>query len=246
MRMARVLSIGAGALLGALLLAGCGPSPERLQIEAQQERINQLMAENDDLRSRLARAISDRDAARARAATLEQQVAELRRQLAEKPPVPEGPPGWEVSGPYAWTTLSTDFLFDSGKATLRPAAREKLQQVVNEIQANFPDKMVWVLGHTDTDPIRVTRHLWTDNLDLSCNRGMTVYRELMKLGIAPDRMMAGGQGEWYPRASNSTKAGKQQNRRVEIIAVPSRGAPSETVPVPGEAAPTQAGALQLK
>lgn len=245
MSTARVLLIGTGALLGALLLSGCGPSPDKLQIEAQQERINQLMAENDDLRSRLARAISDRDAARARAAALEQQVLDLRRQLAEKPPA-EGPAGWEVSGPYAWTTLSTDFLFDSGKATLRPAAREKLQQVVNEIQANFPDKMVWVLGHTDTDPIRVTKHLWTDNLDLSCNRGMTIYRELMKLGLTPDRMMAGGQGEWYPRAANSTKAGKQQNRRVEIIAVPTRGAPTETVPVPREAGSTETGALQLK
>ena len=245
MSTARVLLIGAGALLGTLLLAGCGPSPDKLQIEAQQERINQLMAENDDLRSRLARAISDRDAARARAAALEQQIADLRRQLAEKP-APEGPPGWETSGPYAWTTLSTDFLFDSGKATLRPAAREKLQQVVSEIQANFPDKMIWVLGHTDNDPIRVTKNLWADNLDLSCNRGMTVYRELMKLGMSPDRMMAGGQGEWYPRASNSSKAGKQQNRRVEIIAVPSRGAPSESVPAPGTAAPTESGALQMK
>jgi chemotaxis protein MotB len=225
MTMARRLVVGGVCgLAGLLLLTGC-ENPDRLQIESLQSKVNELQTENDDLRSRLAQAVSERDTARARAQALEQQVADLRRQLAAKPPA-EGLKGWEYSGPYAWTTISTDFLFDSGKATLRPAAREKLQQVVQEIQAKFPDRMVWVLGHTDTDPIKVTKNLWEDNLDLSCNRGMTVYRELMKLGIKPERMIAGGQGEFYPRTSNSTKAGKQQNRRVEIITVPPREAPA--------------------
>jgi chemotaxis protein MotB len=219
MTMARRLVLGAVLAVG-IFATGC-QDPNRIQLEEQANEITKLQAENTDLRSKLAQAVAERDAARNRAAALERENADLRARLAAQPPV-EKVKGWETSGPYAWTTISTDFLFDSGKATLRAEARAKLQQVVGEIQANFPDRDIWVLGHTDTDPIKRTAHLWADNLDLSCNRGMTVYRELTKLGLSPKRTLAGGQGEFFPRTENSTKSGKQQNRRVEIIAVPSR------------------------
>ncbi len=227
MTVARRLGFGVAGCVGVLVLFGC-QNPDQLRIQALQDDLNKCQAENQDLRSRLAAAVSERDQLRDRLAALQKENADLRQRLAAQPPPEKVPAGWEVMGPYAWTTLSTDFLFDSGKATLRPGAQAKLQQVVEEINRNFPDKMIWVLGHTDTDPIQKTKHLWTDNLDLSCNRGMTVYRELMKLGLRPERMIAGGQGEFYPRASNATKAGKQQNRRVEIIAVPPRGPAAET------------------
>jgi flagellar motor protein MotB len=234
MTTARWFIFGVCGLAGILLLAGC-ENPDKQRALALQDQVNKLQAENDDLRSRLAAAMNERDQWRNRAQALEKENADLRAQLSQKPPV-EGLAGWKYSGPYAWTELSTDFLFDSGKATLRPAAQAKLQQVVSEINANFPDKAIWVLGHTDTDPIKVTKNLWKDNLDLSANRGMTVFREMMKLGIDPKRMIAGGQGEYYPVASNATRAGKQQNRRVEIIAVPLRGSPSGS-PAPEAAAP---------
>jgi flagellar motor protein MotB len=125
-----------------------------------QEQIGKLQQENDDLRSRLAQAISERDQARNRVAALERENADLRAQLASKPPAVELPDDWKRSGPYAWTELSTDFLFDSGKATLRSAARAKLQQVVNDINARFPNDAIWVLGPTDTDPIKQTKNLW--------------------------------------------------------------------------------------
>jgi len=230
MRMARPMSVGACGVLVALWAAGC-TSPDQIQIETLQKRVQDLDAENASLRERLAKAIADRDAALARAKALQQQLDELM-----KAPRETGPAGWEVSGPYAWTSVGTDFLFDSGKATLRPEARAKLAQIVREIQANYPDRVIWVLGHTDTDPIKYTKDKWQDNLDLSCNRAMTVYREFMNLGLRPERMIAGGQGEWFPKASNATRAGKQQNRRVEVIAVPPRPAvgtpttPAETTP----------------
>lgn len=230
MTMARRLIFGLGGLTAILLLTGC-ENPDKQRALALQEKVNQLQAENDDLRSRLAAATNERDQWRNRAAALEQENANLHKQLTQQPPMEKGPKGWEFSGPYAWTSLSTDFLFDSGKATLKPAAQAKLQEVASQINQNFPDKMIWVLGHTDTDPIKLSH--WKDNLDLSGNRGMTVYRELMKMGMRPERMMAGGQGEWWPRAANATRAGKQQNRRVEIIAVPSRqaiGAPAGSAP----------------
>lgn len=229
MCVARWLSVAA---LGSALAVTVGcQEPDKLQIERLQGKVQECETENASLRERLANAIRDRDAALARADALQRQVQQLQDQLAQRPtievPMPtQAPPsdGWERSGPYDWVALDTDFLFDSGRASLKPEARAKLQQVVAQIQSRYPDKAIWVLGHTDTDPIRRTKELWEDNLDLSANRAMTVFRELTRLGIQPARMIAGGQGEYFPRGSNSDRASKAQNRRVEIIAVPPRPA----------------------
>ncbi len=218
MRMARRMTVGACGVLIALFATGC-TSPDQIQIETLQKKVQDLDAENANLRERLAKAIADRDAAIAQARALRQQLDALNQQ-----PVEKGPKGWEFAPGYAWTSLGTDFLFAAGQATLRAEGRAKLAQVVSEIQANFPEKSVWVLGHTDSDPIKHSKDKWKDNLDLSANRAMTVYRELMRMGITPERMISGGQGEWFPRANNSTMAGKQENRRVEIIVVPPRPA----------------------
>jgi chemotaxis protein MotB len=219
----------------AVWATGC-QNPDQIQIETLQRKIQELDAENASLRERLARAIADRDAALARARALEQENANLRAQLAQRSsePQPPAPRDWQTAGPYTWTSVGTDFLFASGSADLRAEGRAKLQEIVATIQREFPDKAIWVLGHTDTDPIRRTKDLWTDNLDLSCNRAMTVFRELQRMGLQPDRLIAGGQGEFFPRASNSDRAGKAQNRRVEIIAVPVRPATGVGVPLPGE------------
>lgn len=232
------------SLCGLLVIwaAGC-TSPDQIQMETLQRKIQDLDNENASLRERLARAISERDAAIQRANALAQQVRDLQSQLDQAGRT-KGPAGWEHYGQYDWIGVGTDFLFDSGKATLRAEGRAKLQEIVSTINTEFPDKMVWVLGHTDTDPIKQTKNLWQDNLDLSCNRAMTVYRELMKMGLRPERMVAGGQGEYFPRASNANRAGKAQNRRVEIIAVPSRpavGTPSGEAE-PASAAPPRAPA----
>jgi chemotaxis protein MotB len=213
-----------------------------MQLEQLQRRNLDLQKENEDLRAKLSRAISERDAAVARARALDQQVQELMGRVQQpSEPVDDE---WRRSGMYTWTELSSEFLFDSGKATLRPAARAKLQDVVSTIQSRYPNMDVWVIGHTDTDPIKVTKAQWQDNLDLSCNRGMSIYRELMHLGITPARMIAGGQGEYFPVASNASRAGKQQNRRVDIVVVPQREARPIETPAVEESTPTRSPSIE--
>ena len=90
-------------------------------------------------------------------------------------------------------------------------------------EAEFPDRDIWVIGYTDTDPIKVTKHLWTDNLDLSLNRAATVGREFYKLGLDADNIFVAGHGEHRPQAPNDTKANKTLNRRVQIVAVDQQG-----------------------
>lgn len=224
MKTARSMGWLIGGLTVALLVTGCGPDPKDLQIEALQQQIMDHERENASLRSRLARAVSDRDAAIARANALQQQLRELRAELARKPQqieVPVMPRGWQA-GPEgtAWVDLGNNILFKEGYADLQPAGKAALQNVVNDINTAFSDKLIVVIGHTDDIPIQTKKHLYKDNLDLSVTRGSTVFRELQRMGIQPQRMLAAGQGEFNPKVPNSSDANRQINRRVQILAVP--------------------------
>jgi chemotaxis protein MotB len=230
-----------GALL-TLLAVGCA-NPMNTQLEELQKKNMELAQENDGLRARISQLGAERDAAIARARDIDQRLQEALARLNEGPREPSAL--GQRAGIYEWATLGADFLFDSGKATLKPAGRAKIQDVVNILKSpQYADKDVWVLGHTDNEPIKASK--WKDNLDLSCNRAETVYHELMNMGITPSGMIAGGQGEYFPRATNATREGRAENRRVEIIAVPRRPptgiSEAEAAPAPvrdREPAPTR-------
>ena len=213
---------GIGVLLGlaALLVLPACESGKDMQIDELQRQVDDLRAERGDLESRLAGALNAGDQARQMALSLQQQLDEARRQLAEGlVEQPEMPPDWMGTDRFAWTDVADDILFDSGKASFKPGGAEKVAELAATIRAEWPDRQVWVIGHTDTDPIKVTKHLWKDNLDLSLNRAATVARELYRLGLDPLRVVVAGQGEYRPKDPGETKESKAVNRRVEIIAV---------------------------
>ncbi|MCB0638841.1 MAG: OmpA family protein, partial [Lewinella sp.] len=79
---------------------------------------------------------------------------------------------------------------------------------------NNPDINITVEGHTDTDGEA------DFNWDLSVGRATAVVKVLTANGVAPERIIASGRGEFFPVASNNTSAGKAQNRRTEIILTP--------------------------
>lgn len=246
MRMARSTTWVLSGMVVVLCMTGC-ENPDRQQVAALQEQVYDLQRENEDLRGRLARAQSDRDAAMQRAGALAQENTDLRLELARaKSAERQLPENWQ-RGPAGsvFTSLGTDLLFDSGKASLKAAGKAQLQAVVNQINESFPDALIWVVGHTDAEPISVTKNLYKDNLALSLARGATVYRELAALGIAPRNMIAGGQGEHNPIAPNDAKGRSKVNRRVQIFALPGAAAATEAglrparVGEPVEATPPQ-------
>ena len=102
-----------------------------------------------------------------------------------------------------------DVLFDSGQVELRSGARQTLQQIASVLQREHAGDTVRVEGYTDTDPIRHSP--WADNMELSAQRALAVYRYLKDQGIDPRRMYAAAYGEHRPRAT------KEQSRRVEIV-----------------------------
>lgn len=205
-----------GGLLALLLAVGCGNDSKDMQIRRLQEENQALKGENQSLQDRLAAAMRDYEAANRRALELQDLYNKAMNDLAAKP-TSTTPPGWTESGGVAWTSIAEDILFDSGKADVKPSARGKLTEVLGQIRSAYPDREVFVVGHTDTDPIKFSK--WRDNLELSVQRGAAVTRELQKLGMDPARIIAAGAGEFQPRTTNSTKAGKQANRRVQIVAV---------------------------
>jgi outer membrane protein OmpA-like peptidoglycan-associated protein len=104
----------------------------------------------------------------------------------------------------------SDVLFDTGKANLKPGAREKLARV-SGILAAHPGLRLEIEGHTDS--------VGTDdyNQNLSERRAQTVREYLVSQRIAADSVIARGFGETQPVASNDNAAGRQQNRRVELV-----------------------------
>ncbi len=104
------------------------------------------------------------------------------------------------------------FLFESGRADLRPEAGKLLGRLAATLQ-RFP-QAVLVEGHTDSVPISTGR--FPSNWELSAARAVAVARTLQAAGIPPARLTATGCGEWRPLDDNATAAGRERNRRVEI------------------------------
>jgi len=104
----------------------------------------------------------------------------------------------------------SDVLFDTGKSTLRPGAREKLAKVSGIIQSH-PGLKLEIEGHTDS--VGGDEY----NQQLSEKRAGAVRDYLVQQGIPADSITAKGYGKTRPVVSNATAEGRQRNRRVEMV-----------------------------
>ncbi len=103
-----------------------------------------------------------------------------------------------------------DFVFDSGKSTIKQEAVDNFSKVVEFINT-YPNKQVQIEGHTDSSGSNQL------NLKLSQRRADAVKKLLVENGISAKKIEALGMGEEFPIAENNSNAGKAKNRRVEII-----------------------------
>lgn len=108
-----------------------------------------------------------------------------------------------------------DLIFASGSAALSPGDYPSLTALADWLRAH-PDDTVALVGHTDASGSLPA------NTALSEKRAASVRVALIALGINGDRMTAAGVGPLTPRASNATEAGRQKNRRVEVILTSTR------------------------
>lgn len=103
--------------------------------------------------------------------------------------------------------------FNVNKTDLKPGVVEVLGSVSQVLQ-EYQSTMIEVAGHTDSDGSQSYNQL------LSQQRAQSVTNQLVKAGVKPVRIATVGFGEGSPIASNSTSAGKAQNRRVELTLLP--------------------------
>ena len=181
----------AGALLGGIIGASNRPGSSH---EAR-------------LRSTLVGAAIGAAAGGAIGATLDQQAADLRNRL--------GNPNVTVTnkGSYLLVNLPDDVVFATDSAAVRADLAGEIRSIAANL-VSYPNSRIQVLGHTDNTGTAAY------NFDLSQRRAVAVADILIGAGVPSSRLSAVGIGEDRPIASNTTVAGRAQNRRVEIIITP--------------------------
>ena len=117
-----------------------------------------------------------------------------------------------------YISLSDNMLFQTGSYEISPRAMSILSKIAKIIK-DYNSYDVLVEGNTDNVPISRTNI--RNNWDLSALRASSVVQVLQnQFGVNPSRLTAGGRGEYNPVADNDTDAGRQRNRRTEIIITP--------------------------
>ena len=109
--------------------------------------------------------------------------------------------------------ISNPMMFDIGKAQIKDVGKPILDQVVKILSKTTYE--VRIEGHTDNIPIHTKKY--RNNWELSFARALSVTQYFISKGISAQRFQVIGYGEYRPIASNSTRAGRALNRRVEIF-----------------------------
>jgi outer membrane protein OmpA-like peptidoglycan-associated protein len=167
-----------------------------------EERVREEKYRADDAQAALARAMAAQEAQAVANRELSSEVRRLQAQVRELE-ARQTQRGWVI-------TLGSDLLFDVGRFTLKPGGRRALENVAR-IMRNEPERNIVIEGFTDD------RGSENANRRLSERRAQAVRNALVRSGVAPSRIVARGLGEAYPVASNDNPAGRQLNRRVEIL-----------------------------
>lgn len=171
----------------------------RQQVAQAQEERNRVQLHERDQEVQNARSAAEN--ARSNAAAAQSELANARQELQDLQ---------AKQTQRGMVMTLNDVLFDTGQATLKPGADRALDRLAQFLK-DSPGTAVLIEGHTDS--------VGTDdyNLGLSQRRAQAVADALSSRGISSGRVQTKGLGKAYPVATNDTQAGRQQNRRVEIV-----------------------------
>lgn len=210
----------------------------RGELDAEKQRSGELEAENQTLEARIKELEGEiaqldaqiKDLAN-KAGVTERELAELRNEKAKreaelevyrnlfaslKKMVDAGTIKVGFRKGRLVVKLDEAILFDSGKASLKDEGKTALGQLIGPLKEVKRD---WIVaGHTDNVPIRTAK--FNNNWELSAARSVEVVDYLIDNGMPADRVGAAGYAEFDPVADNASPEGRAQNRRIEIILMP--------------------------
>ncbi|RQP25866.1 OmpA family protein [Piscinibacter terrae] len=180
----------------AIAAAKTGMAADKAQAEIDQARGNASVARQDtrDKSAELAVAKAGAQQDKARATDLEMQLRDLNAKQTDRGDV---------------ITLG-DVLFDSSRSELRSGGLRDMSKLVSFFKLH-PKRTAMIEGFTDSQGSDAL------NNDLSQRRAAAVRDALIAQGVVADRLSIRGYGAAYPASTNTTVAGRQMNRRVEIV-----------------------------
>jgi outer membrane protein OmpA-like peptidoglycan-associated protein len=101
-------------------------------------------------------------------------------------------------------------IFATGEATLH-----SMVAVLED-----PGREFLIAGYTDDVPVKKDNRTYQDNWELSALRALAVVRYLSQQGLSPKSIGAAGFGKYHPVATNTTETGRSENRRIEVVFLP--------------------------
>ena len=225
----RSLRLALGAL-PLLAFVGCVPYQTYETLKADRDKIksahddlvvkyNRLIQDNLLLQKDGAMAAALRDTTKNQKQLIEDLTAKLTRLDRITPEIKNDLEGKHVEYEDGELIVRDDFLFNPGEAKLKnQGAIAPLDAVIEVLQKEYSDKIIHITGHTDTDPVKVTKSLWEDNHKLSFERAHTVMKYFVQHGIPETRILCHAMGPNQPRQGTdpNSKDGKAKNRRVAI------------------------------
>jgi len=203
-------------------LQQAGAERERVRLEARTREAEQsaqtarsAMATAQSAQGQAAQSRRDADSARADASSARAEVDAARMQTAQ-----EGERAAALqrdleslqgrSTQRGMVVTLGDVLFSTGRAELQPGALRSVQQLAQVMQ-QYPERRVLIEGFTDsTGSLQL-------NMDLSQRRAEAFAQAMRNAGVAAERMEVRAQGPAFAVADNGNAAGRQQNRRVEVL-----------------------------
>jgi chemotaxis protein MotB len=206
-----------------------------------------LMSQNADLQAQLADMQRRYNEALQKAGTQSALPPQLANDLTAF--AQQNPDLVEFDAARGIVKFKSDVTFAKGDATVQPKAKEAIARfasILNSAGANSYELLV--AGHTDNTPVsnpatKAAGH--KDNWYLSAHRAITVGEELMSARVSAQRLGVVGYADQRPVAPNTSASGQQQNRRVEVLILPTTvransniaAAPRQSAPAPRQSTP---------
>ncbi len=114
--------------------------------------------------------------------------------------------------------MSADQVFYTDSPQLQPTGERLVSNVAAQLLSAYPGHRLGIEGHTDGAPVSSPQFPTSHHLSVA--QATTVYDALRRTGVPAAQMFVIGQGANHPLVSNATEAGRQKNRRLELVVYP--------------------------